>query len=126
MTNDPTSSPEPFVVNIPNNISRIDIDQYLRDVQDQRRKGLNYSYTTDDDDDEPLEEEPGKNEPWNEVSPTIQRFNRIRSRFQIKHWRSLFDEGNDRDAYYNTVRSLNPQDQSWTTDNVDQIKVGAD
>lgn len=116
---DSMSSPEPFVVNIPNNISRIDIDQYLRDVKDQRRKGLNYSYTTDDDDDEddenvnahvrvdPIRQEPqGKDESWTE----------------LKHWRSLFDEGNDRDAYYNNVRSLNHHEQSWTTDNVEQIK----
>ena len=69
---------EPFVVNIPDNISRIDIDQYLKNVQDQRRKGLNYSYTTDDDDDGEEDEEevhnkseelPEKrNEPWNEVN----------------------------------------------------------
>lgn len=67
---------EPFVVNIPDNVSRIDIDQYLKSVQDQRRRGLNYSYTTDDDDDEVEEEqiiesqENGQKiqEPWNEVS----------------------------------------------------------
>lgn len=78
---DSMSSPEPFVVNIPNNISRIDIDQYLRDVKDQRRKGLNYSYTTDDDDDgeddenvnahvrvDSIRQEPqGNDEPWTEV-----------------------------------------------------------
>jgi len=47
-----------------------------------------------------------KNEPWNE----------------LKHWRSLFDEGNDRDAYYNTLRTPSNQQQIWTTDNVEQIK----
>jgi hypothetical protein len=72
---------EPFVVNIPNNISRVDIDQYLRNVQDQRRRGLNYSYTTDDEDAVDEEEElieqkssaPQVNdsEPWNEVSSAI-------------------------------------------------------
>jgi len=103
---------EPFVVNIPDNISRIDIDQYLKNVQDQRRKGLNYSYNTDDE--EEVEENKNesqeiiqeKNEPWNE----------------LKHWRSLFDEGNDRDAYYNTLRTPSNQQQIWTTDNVEQIK----
>ena len=69
--------PEPFVVNIPDNISRIDIDQYLRDVQDLRRKGLNYSYTTDDEDvveeDEYIEQKPSgsavsESEPWDEVN----------------------------------------------------------
>lgn len=68
---------EPFVVNIPDNISRIDIDQYLKNVQDQRRRGLNYSYNTDDengeidDDDEnneSQETENKTNEPWTEVS----------------------------------------------------------
>ena len=67
---------EPFVVNIPDNISRIDIDQYLKDVQDQRRKGLNYSYNNEDEDEDDYEEEQQqqkqetaqkKHEPWNEV-----------------------------------------------------------
>jgi hypothetical protein len=65
---------EPFVVNIPDNISRIDIDQYLKDVQDQRRKGLNYSYNTDDENDDEEEKIESQDpiqkikEPWNEVS----------------------------------------------------------
>ncbi len=64
---------EPFVVNIPDNISRVDIDQYLKNVQDQRRKGLNYSYNTDDDDEEEEEKNESQEivqktkEPWNEV-----------------------------------------------------------
>jgi hypothetical protein len=68
--NDDKCPLEPFVVNIPDNISRVDIDQYLKNVQDQRRKGLNYSYTTDDDDDQEEEEEivQKKSEPWNEVN----------------------------------------------------------
>ena len=57
---------EPFVVNIPDNVSRIDIDQYLKNVKDQRRKGLNYSYNTDDDDDDDNEEK-------NEISETVER-----------------------------------------------------
>lgn len=79
-TNEDKCPLEPFVVNIPDNISRIDIDQYLKNVQDQRRKGLNYSYNTDDEDggeDEELmderviesqETEQKIQEPWNEVS----------------------------------------------------------
>ncbi len=80
---------EPFVVNIPDNISRIDIDQYLKDVQDQRRKGLHYSYNTDDnesDEEETVVEEEEKKtesqdpirkikEPWNEVSLFFFEFN---------------------------------------------------
>jgi hypothetical protein len=71
--NDETCPLEPFVVNIPDNISRIDIDQYLKNIQDQRRKGLNYSYNTDDDEDDDDEEEEAeikekRTEPWNEVS----------------------------------------------------------
>ena len=70
---------EPFVVNIPNNISRVNIDEYLKDVQDQRRKCLNYSYTTDDDgddDDEEIKETYKKDEttviePWDEVNRSI-------------------------------------------------------
>ncbi|CAF0834602.1 unnamed protein product [Adineta steineri] len=116
--NDDKCSLEPFVVNIPDNISRVDIDQYLKNVQDQRRKGLNYSYNTDDDGDDNDEEEEQennesqkvirkKNEPWNE----------------LKHWHSLLDEGNDRDVYYNTLRtSSTQQEQVWSTDNVEQIK----
>ncbi|CAF4406973.1 unnamed protein product, partial [Rotaria magnacalcarata] len=46
-------------------------------------------------------------EPWNE----------------LKHWRSLFDEGNDRDVYNNTLRTSTNEQQVWTTDNVEQIKV---
>jgi hypothetical protein len=69
---DETCPLEPFVVNIPDNISRIDIDQYLKNIQDQRRKGLNYSYNTDDDEDDDDEEEAEiqekRTEPWNEVS----------------------------------------------------------
>ena len=66
-------------MNIPNNIARVDIDQYLRNVQDQRRRGLNYSYTTDDDDavddEEPVEQKASGraingSEPWNEVRST--------------------------------------------------------
>ncbi|CAF4367128.1 unnamed protein product, partial [Rotaria magnacalcarata] len=75
--NDEPCPLEPFVVNIPENISRIDIDQYLRNVQDQRRKGLNYSYNTDDEEayaDEEIEEQNNESheiiqkpiEPWNE------------------------------------------------------------
>lgn len=41
----------------------------------------------------------------------------------MKHWHSLFDEGNDRDVYYNTLRTPTNQQQNWTTDNVEQIKV---
>ncbi len=73
--NDEKCPLEPFVVNIPDNISRVDIDQYLKNVQDQRRKGLNYSYNTDDDDEEEEEENnesqetvQKKIEPWNEVN----------------------------------------------------------
>jgi hypothetical protein len=66
---------EPFVVNIPDNISRVDIDQYLKNVQDQRRKGLNYSYNTDDEDNNEEENESQEieqtNEPWNEVNSLI-------------------------------------------------------
>ena len=74
-SNEDTCPLEPFVVNIPDNISRIDIDQYLKNVQDQRRKGLNYSYTTDDEEGEEEEyiaesQENGQKtqEPWDEVS----------------------------------------------------------
>ncbi|CAF5143015.1 unnamed protein product, partial [Rotaria magnacalcarata] len=38
------------------------------------------------------------------------------------HWRSLFDEGNDRDVYNNTLRTSTNEQQVWTTDNVEQIK----
>ena len=34
----------------------------------------------------------------------------------------MFDEGNDRDAFYNTVRNSGEFQQVWTTDNVDQLK----
>lgn len=80
LSNEPILSPEPFVVTIPNNISRVNIDQYLKDVQDQRRKGLNYSYTTDDEEDVTIDEEPikedrpVKNEPWTEVNVSSQLF----------------------------------------------------
>ena len=78
-SDDDTCPLEPFVVNIPDNISRVDIDQYLEDVQVQRRKGLNYSYNTEDEETDEQEEEEKtknespkriskKNEPWNEVS----------------------------------------------------------
>ena len=71
---------EPFVINIPDNISRLDIDDYLRNVQDQRRRGLNYSYNTDDENgDEPVAEKASEGfqemvqraEPWNEVTDRV-------------------------------------------------------
>ncbi|CAF1123473.1 unnamed protein product [Rotaria sordida] len=114
--NDEKSSLEPFVVNIPDNISRIDIDQYLKNVQNQRRKGLNYSYNTDDEDDNEEEEEEEKNE----SKETVQKINEPWN--ELKHWRSLFDEGNDRDVYYNTLRTPTNNQQVWTTDNIEQIK----
>ena len=75
-SDDDTCPLEPFVVNVPDNISRVDIDQYLEDVQIQRRKGLNYSYNTDEEETDEQETTkiespkhlPKKNEPWNEVS----------------------------------------------------------
>ena len=86
---------EPFVVNVPDNISRVDIDQYLKTVQDQRRKGLHYSYTTDDesDEEETVEEEEKKTEsqspirkikePWNEVSLILFELNRYSEFFLL-------------------------------------------
>ncbi|CAM4794244.1 unnamed protein product [Rotaria magnacalcarata] len=115
--NDEPCPLEPFVVNIPENISRIDIDQYLRNVQDQRRKGLNYSYNTDDEEayaDEEIEEQ--NNESHEIIQKPIEPWN------ELKHWRSLFDEGNDRDVYNNTLRTSTNEQQVWTTDNVEQIK----
>ncbi|CAF1444124.1 unnamed protein product [Adineta ricciae] len=113
-SDDDTCPLEPFVVNVPDNISRVDIDQYLEDVQIQRRKGLNYSYNTEEEDTDEQETTknespkhlPKKNEPWNE----------------LKHWHSLFDEGNDRDVYYNTLRTASNHSEVWTTDSVEQIK----
>ncbi|CAF1528273.1 unnamed protein product, partial [Didymodactylos carnosus] len=104
---------EPFVINIPDNVSRINIDEYLKNVQDQRRKCLNFSYTEDDEsiideEDSKANDEdsiPKRNQPWNE----------------LKHWRSLFDDGNNRDAY-NTVRTNLSSSQSWVNEDVDQIK----
>ncbi|UJR27368.1 hypothetical protein I4U23_008660 [Adineta vaga] len=110
---------EPFVVNIPDNISRVDIDQYLEDVQVQRRKGLNYSYNTDDEDDY-NEEDDDKQEEKIESSKTLSKKNEPWN--ELKHWHSLFDEGNDRDVYYNTLRTPSNQSQVWTTDSVEQIK----
>ncbi|CAF4583869.1 unnamed protein product [Rotaria sp. Silwood1] len=113
--NDEKNSVEPFVVNIPDNISRIDIDQYLKNVKNQRRKGLNYSYNTDDENEDDEEEEEK-----NESQETVQKINEPWN--ELKHWRSLFDEGNDRDVYYNTLRTSSNHEQVWTTDNVEQIK----
>lgn len=127
------------MVNIPDNIARVNIDQYLKDVQEKRRKGLNYSYNTEDDDEDPPEEEEKqkktkaaqspksqrkKHGPWNEVCAS--RFVQCPEQLcflQLKHWHSLFDEGNDRDVYYNTLRTSNTSSNVWTTDNVEQIKV---
>ena len=68
------------MINIPDNISRLDIDGYLRNVQDQRRRGLNYSYNTDEEtDDESVAQKAGEEfqaavqraEPWNEVTRQV-------------------------------------------------------